>query len=94
MPAKTAHAAPARAVNLRMREDVRTMIDRAARLRGKTRSDFMIEASLAAAEDAILDQALVTVDPDAFRHYLEVLDRPPSSEGFARLMQASTPWKS
>ncbi|BBK44919.1 hypothetical protein STVA_49390 [Allostella vacuolata] len=92
MPPKPAPETASRAVNLRMREEVRAVIDRAARLRGKTRSDFMIEAALSAAEDAILDQTLVMVDPATFRHYLEVLDRPPASAGFARLMSAPRPW--
>jgi uncharacterized protein (DUF1778 family) len=33
------------AVNLRMREDLRGLIDRAAKAHGKSRSDFMIEAA-------------------------------------------------
>lgn len=88
-PADT-HAKP---VNLRIREDVRTLIDRAAKLRGKTRSDFMIDAAHRAAEDTLLDQTLVRVDEDSHRHYLAILDRPPSGKGFARLMNAPKPWE-
>ncbi|NNM71627.1 DUF1778 domain-containing protein [Enterovirga aerilata] len=82
-----------RAVNLRIREDVRGLIDRAARAHGKTRSDFMIDAARRAAEDALLDQTLVRVDPESYRHYLAVLDAPPDGEGFARLMKAPKPWQ-
>lgn len=82
-----------RAVNLRIREDVRGLIDRAARVHGKTRSDFMIDAARRAAEDALLDQTLVQVDPESYRRYLAVLDAPPDGEGFARLMTASRPWQ-
>jgi uncharacterized protein (DUF1778 family) len=85
---------PTRAVNLRMREDVRVLIDRAAKARGKTRSDFMIEAARRAAEDALLDQTLVTVDAASFQHYLDLLDKPPAGEGFDRLMAAPQPWRS
>lgn len=84
----------ARAVNLRMREDVRATIDRAAKIRGKTRSDFMIDAAYRAAEDTLLDQTLVKVDAESYRRYLEILDRPPEGEGFARLMNAPKPWSS
>lgn len=83
-----------RAVNLRMREDVRVLIDRAAKARGKTRSDFMIEASRRAAEDALLDQTLVTVDAASFEQYQALLDQPPSGAGFDRLMAAPRPWRS
>lgn len=85
---------PSRAVNLRMRDDVRVLIDRAAKARGKTRSDFMIEASRRAAEDALLDQTLVTVDAASFEQYQALLDQPPSGAGFDRLMAAPKPWRS
>jgi uncharacterized protein (DUF1778 family) len=83
----------ARAINLRMREDVRDLIDRAARAHGKSRSDFMIDAARRAAEDALLDQTLVHVGREAFAWHLDVLSRPPSGEGHDRLMAAMTPWK-
>jgi uncharacterized protein (DUF1778 family) len=83
----------AKAVNLRIRDDVRRVIDRAASLRGKTRSDFMIDAAYRAAEDALLDQTLVRVDAESFGHYLAVLDQPPGGEGFERLMKAPKPWQ-
>lgn len=94
MASQPVHETNTRAVNLRIREDVRGLIDRAARAQGKTRSDFMIDAARRAAEDAILDQTLVRVDPDSYRHYLEVLDAPPDGEGFERLMNASKLWRS
>ena len=47
---KAAPETHAKPVNLRIREDMRILIDRAAKLRGKTRSDFMIDAAYRAAE--------------------------------------------
>ena len=82
-----------RAVNLRVREDVRDLIDQAARVNGKTRSDFMIEAARQAAENALLDQTFVRVDAEAYAQFLSVLDRAPSGEGYERLMRAPKPWK-
>lgn len=83
----------AKAINLRMREDIRAVIDRAAKMRGKSRSEFMIDAAYRAAEDTLLDQTLVKVDPESYRHYLDILDRPPEGDGFARLMRAPRPWR-
>lgn len=83
----------ARAVNLRIREDVRGLIDRAARAQGKTRSDFMIDAARRAAEEALLDQTLVRVDAETYAHFLEALDSPPGGEGYERLMASPKPWK-
>jgi uncharacterized protein (DUF1778 family) len=90
---KTTAETHAKPVNLRIREDVRTLIDRAAKIRGKTRSDFMIDAAYRAAEDTLLDQALIKVDAESYRHYLDILDGTPSSEGFARLMNVPKPWQ-
>jgi len=80
------------AVNLRVRSDIRALIDRAAKAQGKTRSDFMIDAARRAAEESLLDQALVRVDQKTYDYFLEILDRPPSGEGFERLMAATKPW--
>ncbi|WP_394752612.1 DUF1778 domain-containing protein [Crenothrix sp.] len=82
------------AVNLRVRSDIRSLIDRAAKAQGKTRSDFMIDAARRAAEDTLLDQALVRVDQKTYAYFLEILDTPPNNAGFERLMAAPTPWKS
>lgn len=84
---------PTRAVNLRVREDTRTLIDRAAQSQGKSRSEFMIDAARRAAEEALLDQTLVRVDPDTYAHFLNVLDKPPGGAGYQRLMKAAKPWK-
>lgn len=43
-------------------------------------------------EETLPDQTLVCVDAGSYQHYLEVLDLPPSGEGFERLMRASKPW--
>jgi uncharacterized protein (DUF1778 family) len=82
-----------KAVNLRVREETRALIDRAARVQGKSRSEFMIDASRRAAEEALLDQTLFSVDAKAYERFLEILDRPPEGEGFERLMNAPAPWR-
>lgn len=82
-----------RPVNLRVRQDIRDLIDQAARSQGKSRSEFMIDAARRAAEEALLDQALVRVDDETYAHLLAVLDQPPGGEGYERLMQAPSPWK-
>lgn len=82
------------AVNLRIRTETRTLIDRAATALGKTRSEFMIDAARRAAEDALLDQTLVRVDQETYDLFMKTLDLPPSGEGFERLMRARKPWAS
>lgn len=81
------------AVNLRVRSDIRALIDRAAKSQGKTRSEFMIDAARRAAEESLLDQTLVRVDSKTYDYFLEILDRPPGGDGFERLMSATKPWQ-
>ena len=80
------------AVNLRVRGDTRSLIDRAAKAHGKSRSDFMIDAARRAAEDALLDQALIRVDQETYDQFLKILDQPPGGKGFERLLKAESPW--
>lgn len=95
MPSRqTASAPKTHAVNLRVRGDIRSLIDRAAKAHGKSRSEFMIDAARRAAEDALLDQTLVRVDQKTYDFFLKTLDQPPSGEGFKRLMRAPRPWAS
>lgn len=91
MPAMT--KTTTRPVNLRIRDDVRDLIDRAAQANSKTRSEFMIDAARRAAEESLLDRALVSVDPTTYGQFLAILDRPPSGDGFRRLMDAKSPWR-
>jgi uncharacterized protein (DUF1778 family) len=82
----------AKPVNLRVRTDIRTLIDTAARIQGKTRSDFMIDASRRAAEETLLDQTLLRVDQDTYDRFVAILDQPASGPGIERLMNAPKPW--
>lgn len=82
-----------KAVNLRVREDTRALIDSAARSQGKSRSEFMIHAARRAAEEALLDQTFILVDAEQYGRILDILDRPAGGEGYERLMNAPLPWK-
>ena len=53
------------------------LIDRAAALTGKTRTDFVLEAARRAAEEALLDRTIFTVSPQAYAQFLARLDEPP-----------------
>lgn len=81
------------AVNLKVRSETRALIDRAAQMQGRTRSDFMIDASRRAAEEAILDQTLIAVDREAYDKFLAILDAPPApNEALRRTMRATPLW--
>lgn len=95
----TVHAKPqesthTRAINLRVRDETRALIDRAAQAQGRSRSDFMIEASRRAAEDAILDQAAIITDQAGYARFLDILDAPAeSNEKLRAILHAPAPWE-
>jgi len=92
--AKTTESTHTRAINLRVREETRALIDRAAQAQGRSRSDFMIEASRRAAEDAILDQAALLTDQAGYDRFLEILDTPAeSNEKLQAILRAPPPWR-
>jgi uncharacterized protein (DUF1778 family) len=82
-------------LNIRIRAEERDLIDRAAKARGKNRTDFILEAARQAAEDALLDRALITVNPKAYAEFLARLDAPAKpNERLRRTMRSAAPWKS
>src|SRR5271155_5521364 len=84
---------PRDTLNLRIKPEERGLIDRAATITGKTRTDFVLEAARRAAEEALLDRTVFTVSPEAYAQFLARLDAPAqSNERLRRVMQTPTPW--
>jgi uncharacterized protein (DUF1778 family) len=81
------------AINLRALPEQRELIDRAARLLGKNRSDFMLDAACERAQAVLLDQVFFALDADRFRHFTRLLDAPPSGNPrLERLKAVKAPW--
>ena len=82
------------AINLRALPEQRDLIDHAAQLLGKNRSDFMLEAACDKAQAVLLDQVFFSLDTDKFRQFSQLLDAPPSpNPGLERLMAVKAPWE-
>lgn len=83
------------AINLRALPEQRNLIDHAANLLGKNRSDFMLEAACDKAQAVLLDQVLFSLDADKFKQFTATLDAPPKQNpGLERLMSIVPPWPS
>lgn len=81
------------AINLRALPEQRALIDHAATLLGKNRSDFMLEAACDRAQAVVLDQVFFSLDADKFKQFTAMLDAPPGpNPGLERLMAIKTPW--
>jgi uncharacterized protein (DUF1778 family) len=65
-------------INLRIEAHTRQLIDDAAAILGKTRTEFMIESSRRQAIDVLLDQRLFVLDADRYDAFMSALDNPPA----------------
>jgi uncharacterized protein (DUF1778 family) len=61
-------------LNIRIKPETRGLIDRAAELTGKNRTDFVLDAARRAAEDALLDATIILLNPEAYKAFLARLD--------------------
>ncbi len=81
-------------LNIRIKPEIRDLIDCAARYRGKNRTDFILDSARLAAEDALLDQVIMMVSPQAFEQFQARLDMPQNpNDRLRKTMLTSTPWE-
>lgn len=91
--APKSRSAPRGTLNLRIPAEERSLIDRAARSSGKTRTDFILGAARRAAEEELLDRTLFVVSPAAYAKFVALLDAPPQpNERLRRALQTPLPW--
>ena len=80
-------------VNLRASRKQRSLIDRAAEALGRSRSDFMLEASCREAESVLLDRRYFALDAETFKDFTAMLDSPPADNPrLRRLLAEKAPW--
>jgi uncharacterized protein (DUF1778 family) len=81
-------------LNLRIKPELRGLIDRAAELTGKNRTEFVLNAARHAAEDALLDRTVFAVNAKAYAEFLARLDAPPQPNArLRRTLQTVAPWE-
>ncbi len=80
-------------INLRALPQQRDLIDQAAQLLGKNRSDFMLEAACDKAQSVLLDQVFFNLDQTKLQQFQAMLDAPPEpNPGLERLLAVKAPW--
>lgn len=85
---------PKGSINLRIDAEARRLIDEAASLLGKTRTDFMVESARREAVDVLLDRRLFTLDAREFDAFVGALDNPPAPGPKLRaLMRRKPAWR-
>lgn len=82
-------------INIRAKRTQRDLIDHAAELLGKSRSDFMLETACREAADVLLDQRVFQMEPEAFARFQALLDAPSrENPRLRKLMETPAPWES
>lgn len=64
-------------LNIRIKAPQRALIERAAQHANKSLSDFVRDAAIQEAENALLDTTHIKLDPIAWEQFIAALDAPP-----------------
>lgn len=81
-------------ISIRVRQNQRDLIDRAAKALGKNRSDFMLETACEKAEAVLLDRRFFHLTDKQFNKFLDILDTPPKvNEKLSKLLLTAAPWE-
>lgn len=87
-------ATPRLSWNLRVSPGDQDLIDRAVQASGLTRTDFVLQAARAAAQNLLVEQTWSALEPQAFEVFRRQLDAPASpNERLQRTMAAPRPWQ-
>ena len=81
-------------ISMRLPEADIAMIDRAAGLRNRSRTDFVREAAVRAAEDVLMENRLIRMSAEGFAEFLAILSGPaaPVPE-MVDLAKRPAPWE-
>lgn len=81
-------------LSMRLPEADIAIIDRAAGLRGRSRTDFVREAAVRAAEDVLLETNLIRMSEKGFAHFMRVVSAPAKPvPAMVELFKRQAPWE-
>src|SRR6195256_6037604 len=81
-------------LSMRLPEADIAIIDRAATLRGRSRTDFVRDAAVRAAEDALMETAPIRMSPAGFKAFTAALSGPATAvPQMIELFQRAAPWE-
>ncbi|TKI08853.1 type II toxin-antitoxin system TacA family antitoxin [Martelella alba] len=81
-------------INIRAKASQRELIDMAASLLSKSRTDFVLDAACREAEEVLLDQRLFVLDEERFSAFIDAMEKPvASNERLHALLDKKSPWE-
>ena len=93
MPSTT--AARETNIHIRARSADRDLIDLAASVLGKSRSEFVLDTVRREAEEVLRERRAIELEPEGFAAFMQALDNPPRSNPRLRqLFARKAPWES
>ena len=94
MPVSEQEKSKRETLNLRIKPELRGKIDRAAKLSGKNRTEFVLAAARDAADNALLDRTAFEVNSKAYAEFVARLDAPPNPNArLRRTLETAAPWE-
>ena len=70
------------------------IIDRASKLRGRSRTDFMRDAAVREAEATILDSVLIKMTEAGYKSFVEAIEAPAKvNEKLLEALKRPSPWE-
>ena len=81
-------------LSVRLRYADISIIDRAARIRRRSRTDFVRDAAVRAAEDVLMEMTPIHMSANGFDGFMEVLSGPPTPvPEIVELLHHAAPWE-
>ena len=81
-------------ISMRLPEADVAMIDRAAGLSGRSRTDFVREAAVRAAEDVLMENRLIRMTPEGFAEFMTILSAPAAAiPEIVEVAKRPAPWE-
>ncbi len=81
-------------LSMRLPDADLAIIDRAAQLRGRSRTEFMRDAAVRAAEDIVMENILIRMNADGFDALVAALDAPARPvAAMVEILQRPAPWE-
>ncbi|MCW2275508.1 DUF1778 domain-containing protein [Rhodoblastus acidophilus] len=81
-------------ISMRLPEADIALIDRAAALRGRSRTEFVRDAAVSAAETALLENRVIRMSEEGFADFLAALSAPPTPPPeMVEVVKRPAPWE-
>jgi uncharacterized protein (DUF1778 family) len=81
-------------LSMRLPEADIAIIDRAASMWGRSRTEFVREAAVRAAEEALAERTLIRMSPEAFAAFRKAIEAPGTAvEEMVKILRRPAPWE-